>query len=464
MKIGLFANFLPLLFLCGCSSWDQREEYVSIYQSGQLEYAENLVDYEIQTHLPGEKFTESKDAVLLLLDRATIRFAWGDMEGAIHDYNLAIEAMDYYSQQSSTELLGQVILQDDVEAYSGEDFEQVLARVYFALALLQNGDENNALALLRQAEELQQQKCENYRKSRLTQDFELVENPAAKYLMAALLEHRGDHSNAEILYSQTENLLGKKLSDLKLRKENKEPDAATVIIIAHNGNAPYKISSVADASMASGLALEMMLGSCQIPPAYSSLAGIPVPVLMQMIFSNRVPIGSRLCREEKDLIPFYNITAVSAMQLQQKMPILVARGVARFILRRGTVACFQEQNPGLGALADVGVLVANACTQADTRSWRTLPSSLDLIRYDIPPGEHTLHLKVHWGIVAPFIEEYPLKLEPCDLCVINVFNIHPRIVSVQIPHKNKINKEYSYETSETIDSDQPHDAINSLTD
>ena len=163
------------------------------------------------------------------------------------------------------------------------------------MALLQDNDESNAYALLRQAEEVQQQKEEMYRQDRLTQDYDWSIS-CAKYLLAALLEHRGDQSNAEILYGQTEQLIGNSLSTLQLKKQNANHDYATVIIIAHNGNAPYKISGTSSASLASALALEMMLGSSQIPPAYSSMTGIPVPVLMQQLASQRVPISSRLCR------------------------------------------------------------------------------------------------------------------------------------------------------------------------
>lgn len=451
LKIGL------LFLLCSCSiASPNRQEYLADYQAGQFYCAENILDKTIQCEVPEGDYMRSKDAVMLLLDRATMRFASGDEQGAIRDYQLALEAIDYYSQRALSEALGQVVLQDDIEAFAGEDFEQMLARVYFSLALLQANDESNAFAILRQAEDLQQRKREAYRKDLLTQDYELVDNPVAKYLMAALLEHQGDISNADILYAQTEKLIGNSLSTLHLRGEMQDKNNATVIILAHNGNAPYKISGVSDASLASVLALEIMLGCHRIPPAYSSMTGIPVPVLMQKMFSQRVPIYTRICRQERDLLPFYSITSIAAEQLQQKMPMIVARGVARFVLRRGTVAYINETDPCLGSLADFSMFVANACTQADTRSWGTLPSSIDLARYDIPPGEHTLHLQVHWGIIPPFIEEFPIKLAPHDFCVINVFNIHPGIVSVQIPlHCKNINKEYSYDSPFFNDSSGP---------
>ncbi len=88
-------------------------------------------------------------------------------------------------------------------AYAGEDFEQVLARVYFALALIQAGDYGNAYAILRQAEELQQGLRERYDRCCATSDFHLPDLTFAKYLFALLLEKQGDKSNACLLYQQS---------------------------------------------------------------------------------------------------------------------------------------------------------------------------------------------------------------------------------------------------------------------
>lgn len=445
----LFCGFGLLFLLTSCSTTlVTRQNYLTAYQNGQLSISQSILDQTIDDTLPNHDYMHSKDAVMLLLDRAMVNFVAGQTEEAIQDFQWALDAMDYYQQDSTSELLGQLLLEDGIGAYAGEDFEQILTRIYFALALLQINDQNNALALLRQAEELQQKKQEIYRKDPLAKDFFVIDNSIGKYLLAALLEHRGDLSNAEILYSQTEKLIGNTLVNLQLKDIVQEPDQATVIIVAHNGNAPYKISTLASATQASPLALEMLLNQQDIKPAVSSLPGIPVPLLMQHIHSHRVPIYTRLYRQERNLIPLYNITAVAAHDLQQKMPLILAKGAARFLLRRGSVAYLNEKDPCLGAIADMSMLIANACTQADIRSWATLPSSIDITRYSVPPGEHTLHLQIQWGVTLPLFHECALKLAPRDFCVINIFNIHPGIVSVQIPDhcKNKIKEEFLYDS------------------
>lgn len=406
------------------------------YQRGDFLQAENCLEQAKENKMPDDNYTNSKDAVWLLLNCATLYFAEGNFDEAIRNYRLALEALDYYNQTSPRERLAQVLLQDDMEAYCGSDFEQILARFYFALALLSAGDENNAFALLRQAEDVQQKKREMYCKDRLTQDYIVSSNAAVKFLLAAISEYRGDISNANILYKQIEEMIGKNLSDLQLRPQNEDKNCATVIIVVHNGNAPYKISSTSGASIASFTALEIMLGKCT-PPAISMLIGIPVPVLMQQIFSTRYPVFTRLCRQEREVIPLYNVAQAAAIELKQQLPIIVARGVARLAIRQGAVAYCNEKNPYLSAMANLGMTIANSCTQADTRTWSTLPNTIDVARYEIPAGDHTLHLQTCWGVMEASIGEFPLNLKPHDFCVINVFNIHPGIAIVQVPKKYK---------------------------
>lgn len=425
-----FLLYTMALFLSSCSTAiGSRQEYISAYQAGNLPYAENALTKTISKEIPVNNYQSSNDAVWLLLDRATTRFIMNDIEGSIDDFRLAVEALDYYNQGSPSESLSKVLLQDELGAYACDDFEQVLARVYFALALFQNGDDNNAFALLRQAEEVQQKKKEIYKTDRLAEYYTLVENPLAKYIMALFLEKRGDISNAEILYRQASALNGCEYS------LNAGRDQATVLVIGHNGNAPYKVSGTTDASVASAAALEILLACHNIDPAYSSLTGIPIPILLQKYGSNPVPLCVFLDKEKKDLIPFYDITSTAYDQLEKQMPLIAARGVARFLIRRSAVAYAQKQDPCLGTFVDIAVLIANANTKADTRSWSTLPARIDLARFDLEPGCHTFSMEC----APPFLNKYSLQLKAGDLCIINIFHIHPGVVAVQVPQHFVIN-------------------------
>jgi len=431
---AILAVLMALLASCS-PTLAKRDEYISIYQAGDMAFAEERMTKTIENLAADQNFCQSNDAVWLLLDRATARFAQGNTQDAIKDYRLALEAIDYYNQESTLEHLQQVLLEDGFGAYSGEDFEQILARVYFALALLHEDDTGNAFALLRQAEETQQKKREMYAKTEFTDHYKLIDNAIAKYLLALLLDRKGDRSNAEILYGQAASLVGSPSFQKDLSAADQDGKNATVLVICHNGNSPYKISATSNASVASTAALEFILASRRVDPAWSSLTGIPIPQLVQKSSSFPYPTFAAIDGIQKSLIPFYDITKTAYQQLQQKLPVIAARAVARFLIRRGTVAYAKKQDQGMGALADLAMFVANASTQADTRSWSTLPSSIDVARFDLKPGTHLFSAHVQARAYPPLSGRYQIRVAAGDLCVINIFNIHPGITQVVIPKR-----------------------------
>ena len=346
---------LLLLFCFGCSSpVRQQDEYLNSYYYGNISQAEVRLTETINKSVQKGGVLKSKDAVWLLLDRATTRFAMGKIDGAIHDYKVAIDTIKYFNQDSTL-----------------ESVDPLLARVYFALVLLHQGDLSNAYALLRQAEEVQQKKKALYPKISSGEHYRLIDNPIAKYLFAALLEHNGDISNARILYQQAGKMLGLNYveNDLQRLESEKNPKA-TVFIVYHNAKAPIKISRTVDTSAASADGSEFFLAIDDI---------------------------------------------------------------------------VDRRDPALGFTADFAMLIANANTHADNRSWTTLPSSIDMSRYELSSGTHKLQIQISPDKSNPIIKKYELDLRSGDFCVINVFNISLGVTTIQVPNRFLNKKENSYE-------------------
>lgn len=418
---------LSALLLQGCSSrLAQQQDAVYAYQIGDLEYADNRISQSLDRSMPKNDFTKCKDAVCLLLDRATIRFAEEEIDNAIADYNLALESIDFYNQATAGDTAARLLFQDNQSPYAGDDFEQSLCRVYFALALLHKGDFNNARAILRQCEEWQQLKNEGYCKSKITHNIQVPPNALAKYLFALLLEKRGDFSNADILYEQATSI-----NPSLPAPECINTDNSTVLIVCHNGNVPQKYSTTSDASVVSMLALEFLLQASGIPPAISSLTGIPVPALWGPPESYPAPLKAALCGESSPFYTGFDVAESAYNELCIKMPIIAARGAARLLIRRAAVGYLQERDPMLGAFCDIGMLVANAATSADIRAWGTLPYRIDIARWETTPGCKNLTLQI--GGIGPM--EFQLNLKPGCLCVVNIFQLHPGVVKVLIPEQ-----------------------------
>lgn len=428
---------VSLLCLSSCAKFasEGQESYIRAYHSGNLIQAEGDLTSKIRVQLPQSSYELSKNSSCTILDRATTRFANADVRGAIDDYSIALEAMDFYSKDLLAEKAAQILLQDDVAAYQAPDYEQVLARVYMALALLDTGDEGNAYALLRQAEEYQQEKQHFYSQIPFTRQYRVQPNGLSKYLFALLLEKRGDLSNARILYQQAAALIP--CSREVPFSVADSPKQATVIILCHNGNSPYKKTEECPASQASAVALEILLANSGVTPSCSTIVGIPAPALCRWPGSNPEPTFAKIDGCRQPLFPFFNIIKAAQFELDQTKPVIMARGIARLALRRMIVGYIEKQDHQLGMIADCAMLAANANTSVDTRSWMTLPAFIDVARFDVEPGCHTLSIQIE----GPCHEEnqFRLNLKASDLCVINVFNIHPGIRRILIPQRYLIN-------------------------
>lgn len=403
-------RLILLLLLTSCSPFAlEREAYVRAYHSGAYAAVENEVSDLI------DKKNENEQ-VWLHLDRGVERFVSGNSEGAIEDFQLAVETIDYFNECGFLETLGKTLFYDGAGPYRGDDYEQLLARIYFAFTLMVCGDESNAMALFRQAEEWSQKKVIEYAAHPATRGFEVAQNCVGKYVFAALLEKRGDLSNAEILYRQSGIDLGR-------------GGDSTVLVICHNGAAPFKYTSYSAASQASAFALELFLGIKGHDPALSTLTGIPVPELGYRPYSTPLPTRVCLDDENKNLQPVFSITRAAELELRQKRPVVIARGAARLAMRRGAVYVAQRQDPRIGQLVDLGMLILNSATGADTRSWNLLPERIDIARFDVEPGTHTLQIYIEPTGMFPA----QIKLKKGDLCLIHVFNLYPGNSQILIP-------------------------------
>lgn len=413
-------SFLLLVFItCSCGkAMRERDLYLCHYQQGALEKANAQIDALRQ---------RKRDAVWLLLDRATIQFAAGDANSAAENYRLALEQIDLYNQTCAPEEIGKLLLQDEVAAYSGDDFEQILARIYFALALECSGDRQNAAALLRQTEEKQQEMRSSYSKKEYTKEYQLKDNPLGKLLLALYAEQARDSTNATILYTQAADLLN--LSRTESPLFQKEAEKATLLLLCHNGNAPYKISVRTAASVASTIALESFLGNRRTLPA-SCFIGIPAPELVYDPCSAAIPFSAEVCGCTRSFTTCYDVGAAAHFEWNQKRPNIVARGLARYLLRRVAVEAAYAQNQSAGSALDFAVCMANLMTQADTRTWGTLPLTLDCARFEIPSGLQTITIFNESGESL----SASLFVEPNSLSILHLFSLHPGVTKLVMPH------------------------------
>lgn len=87
------------------------------------------------------------------------------------------------------------------------------------------------------------------------------------------------------------------------------------------------------------------------------------------------------------------IQSLAAKQLQDQLPIIVTRQIARLLSKEE----LRQQLTSKGG--ELGNLFANlyniATEKADTRSWSTLPDSIHILRFNLSVGTHTLNMHIN---------------------------------------------------------------------
>lgn len=329
--------FCLLLLLCSCSHYYQ--DAATQLRNGRFEEAEKKLS---------KVDAASNEAALLLLSRAMVYFQSGNFQKSSCDFEKALDAIDYYKQISIPEIAGQTLIQDDIAAYVPPPFEESLARFYQALAFLHLGQEDNAAATLYY--------LENH----------LEQTPLTTYLLATLFQRRGD-SNARVLCSR-----------LKV-----EAPKGNVLLVHHRGVAPQKKTEIAPISVVSAALVERILETKDVKPALSTLVGVPIPTLV----NTKRP--TNILKVDRPPIVSFDIARAAENHLEKEMPWTAARAAARLLIRRGLVAATKEK---VQPFVDFAMLISNLATQADTRSWATLPSCIDLYHLDLKPGQHRVQV------------------------------------------------------------------------
>ena len=99
-----------------------------------------------------------------------------------------------------------------------------------------------------------------------------------------------------------------------------------------------------------------------------------------------------------------DIEALLREDLDDESAAIFAMSLARMVTKHKIVKSAGDQNNSMALFANIFALLSEA---ADTRSWNMLPSSIQISRFPLPPGEYSLPLPLDPG-------EYslPFPLDP----------------------------------------------------
>lgn len=346
------------------------------------------------------------DQMLYHLNKGTLLRLQGDYAASNQQFESAKRLMAKLGAISVKEQAGSVVVNDTLKAYEGIGIEQLLIHAFVELNYLQSGNIEDAAVEARQFD--------------IQQRLIAVRDPDAKYLSGAFVRYlnglvyqeEGERDSARIDFRKAvdgyteqksitrfgvpaalkadlarlenphplspDNSLPKKAGDAK--QPTSKVNEGEVVFILHDGLGPTlaeNIISIANPD----------------PQHGAAIMSVAVPRFVQ----RRVPVtrfelsdGSQSA--ESELVE--DVNALARKSLEDRLPAITARAVARMVLKNAMAKKVKKQNDdaGGGALllsivADVGAIVSE---RADTRSWSLLPGNILMARLSLPPGIHDL--------------------------------------------------------------------------
>ncbi len=398
--------FAVIAILPGCATYvDHMMPVRTAFSEGYLAEADKAIT-------TASKQWGANDRDCLKLERAVLDLAEGKPKEAEQSLREIRDRFDELEQKAIGENALSMLTDANRKAYAGEDYEKVLIRAFLALSnLMIDGQDAGAYAL--QVTDKQQQIINAGLDKR-------GENPKLAYKQVAVgayihgMLREETHSNFDdvqrscmlVCNWQPQFAYGPMDLERARHGHHSAPGNGVVYVFALVGVGPYKEETVAVASSVSLLIADQILsavGKETLPP---TIAPIKVPKLVRTpndVASIGVSIDGRpLGRTE-------TITDVGTMAMEQYAaiePRVVAEAVVRRVVKKGIIyggkaAAGVEKYSWADILLDVVGVAWEATEAADTRCWGLLPDKIQVLRLELPAGQHEIGLQSLGGVGTP---------------------------------------------------------------
>lgn len=383
-----FARLAPALALClaSCASYTQRTaRAIDHFQAGRLEQAREEFEDPATT---GSDFLGGAES-------GTVALVQGDWTGAREHLERAAAAVRELEDRALVsaadlgESLVSFVVNDTVKTYRGEGYERVMLHVMLSMTYLAEGNVEGAWVEAKRANQLLESEETLYEKSYgaggmghllSAVAYELVGEPADAYIDYKRMQEKGvglELAGRALVRLGTQ--LGRE-DELPQWIERFGPDvqkpdgAASVVLLAGLGTAPFKVES--------GFSLPLPDGVVQwAVPSYATRPQ-PVASLELREVHSGTRVGSALVED---------LGRVAQENLDDRIAWLAAKSAVRAALKFEVTRQLAEDHGAVGWLA--GALFTMATERADLRSWLTLPDAWHGARLFVAPGVHEFALE-----------------------------------------------------------------------
>lgn len=383
--------------LSGCATHSDR--LVSIrnaYYSGRVDKAEEIVDRQIK-----EKDSEQD---VLKLERAMIALTDGRPHDAERSLREVRDQFDHFEQKDIGETLLSALGDDNQISYAGEDYEKVLIRCFLALSnLMRGGSDARAYAL--QVGDKQRQIIN------AGQNKDTGDNPKVTYNKVAL----GAYINAAIQEATQVNYAEAARSiqlvanwEPNFRYAQQDLDRVShgthskrgngvLYVFTLVGKGPYKEERAEIPSSQAMLIADRIISATSKHSLPPTIAPIKVPIVVRS--KNEITNVAVSIDGDKFRGITETLTDVGRMAVDQYaavFPSVMARAVIRRVTKKSAIYGIKEvtdvDNPFAELALDAVGSAWEATESADTRCWGLLPDKIQVLRLELPAGEHRIAL------------------------------------------------------------------------
>lgn len=378
----------------------------AIYVSACATYSQHATDMRgsLQAGRPdlALKLEEQKDPeqadVLACMEIGMLRQMTGDYENSNRIWEIGKRHIEALYGVSISESLGSVTINDATRSYDGQRFEQVLLHAYMAMNYLMLEDLDAARVEMLQADVKMREWGE-----------QPEEDAFVRYFSGIIYEALGENDDALIAY--------RKARDVYLATRNEQGIDVPVLLkkdllrlLARQGLwneyrrlkddfglASYRPSKIGGrfgelvVVLNNGLApIRSESAIMTFSPDVSDNVRIAIPVYKeppQRLKTARVVVGDSMFWLEI----VENIDSLARHSLEDEMPLIMTRALARAVIKYKS----QKKAQGKNSLAGFLMTVTNLATErADTRSWTTLPQEIQMVRVPVPVGSQPVRIEL----------------------------------------------------------------------
>lgn len=343
------------------------------------------------------KSQDSSDKVLTHLHKGMLNRMTGDYSKSNKNFEVAKKEMKYLYTKSVSQAVGSAVVNDTVRDYAGDRYEQILVHAYMALNYLTLGELDSARVEILQADVKMKEWGETP-----------LEDPFVRYLSGIIFEALGEYDQALVSYRKSVKVYKSTISQHGLPVPN-QLKKDLLRMLAYEGlrnelrqyESEFGIKFDKNADKDSGYVIAILdngLGPAKSQhtirtwaPMINQRLKIALPTYKKSRKKTRL---SRIVVNDKafDFETVENIDAMARKALEDEMPAITLRALARMVIKHKASKEAEKRGGGLMGLAfKIGGMASEV---ADTRNWSTLPQEIQLIRVPLKPGTYNARIEM----------------------------------------------------------------------